>query len=637
MAYKYYCTNCGQLISQETVLFNMQNLVLEDDSQSFETFSMYMTLEQINNLIARGTPLESGYRQIQLSFTEVMQIISGWYNLNKPELASLTLEQIREYLRPVMEEGPVVRQPKKKKTGGLNFAMKSVMVEADADEEEEEEAAPAKAEQKEIPPAIQALSTLWGGTAGDQTVEIKIRGELELLKNAFGDQDFVEIQITERTEEDNQKNPVVVGYQLIYPKSGKHATYRLRTCPKCHGPIYEYAGRAEHQTVVFMGTPGSGKTSAILAMTHFLHKSMDPIWENCMPVDQLSFLLDAGHKQLSQELEDFPAGIAPKRTDPKDKVKAYSATFWFQNVETGGHLLTLTDMPGEMMSPEEHPDRINEEGLRNSHQAALCCDAFVICFDATSVFRATLDENGNEAGQVARNNAKNEVYMLVDKLNKLQRLRAEMIKERDGSKANTSYVPTMIMITKDATLEHQTEKAESKSLIPSEMLYCFQAEREFIQSNQVYNSILETLSKYDDLRRSYHAMLRCSPFGYAAPNREDIQKYNSPYHTPTPKNVDDAVKWILKLAGILPAPGVLPTDEGSLTRENYRLSRVQYRSDKPKEGEELEESLSRCTLFENPGLFDEQVLEAHTEGFFAKLRLKASMLAKWIRNDSDPR
>ena len=115
MPYNYYCTHCGQLISQETVLFNMQNLVLEDDTQSFETFSMYMTLQQINQLIARGTPLENGYRLIRLSFTEVMQIISGGCNLKKPELASLTLEQIKEYLRPVMEEGPVVKQPKKKK------------------------------------------------------------------------------------------------------------------------------------------------------------------------------------------------------------------------------------------------------------------------------------------------------------------------------------------------------------------------------------------------------------------------------------------------------------------------------------------------------------------------------------------
>lgn len=637
MAYKYYCTNCGQLISQETVLFNMQNLVLEDDSQSFQTFSMYMTLEQINNLIARGTQLDSGYRQIRLEFQEVMQIISGWYNLNKPELASLTLEQIKEYLRPVMEEGPVVKQNKKKKSGGLNFAMKSVMVEADADDEDEEEAEPAQEVKKEVPPAIQALSALWGGTAGDQTVEIRIRAELELLKNAFGEQDYIEIQITERTEEDNQKNPVVVGYQLIYPKSGKHATYRLRVCPKCHQLVYEYAGRAEHQSVVFMGTPGSGKTSAILAMTHFLHKSKDSVWDNCTPVEQLSFLLDTDHKMLTQELADFPIGIAPKRTDAMNRYNAYSATFWFQNMKTGSHLLTLTDMPGEMMAPKANPNKIDEEGLRNSHQAALCCDAFVICFDATTVFQATADEDGNEVNQVVRNTARNEVYMLVDKLNQLQRLRTEMIKERDGSNANLNYVPTLIMITKDVTLEKEIEKPKATSLIPSEMLYFFQAEREFIQKNQVYNSILEALSEYDGLRRSYHAMMRCSPFGYAAPNREDIKLNNSPYHTPSPRNIEDAVRWLLKLVGILPAPGVLPTDEGSLTRENYRLNRVQYRSDKPKEGEELEEALSRCTLFENPGLFDEQVLEAHTEGFFAKLRLKASMLAKWVRNDSDPR
>ena len=76
-----------------------------------------------------------------------------------------------------------------------------------------------------------------------------------------------------------------------------------------------------------------------------------------------------------------------------------------------------------------------------------------------------------------------------------------------------------------------------------------------------------------------------------------------------------------------------------IIRDITEISRcgVQYRSDKPKEGEELEEALSRCTLFENPGLFDEQVLEAHTEGFFAKLRLKTSMMNPLLHNDSDPR
>lgn len=637
MPYNYYCTHCGQLISQETVLFNMQNLVLEDDTQSFETFSMYMTLQQINQLIARGTPLENGYRLIRLSFTEVMQIISGGCNLKKPELASLTLEQIKEYLRPVMEEGPVVKQPKKKKSSGLNFAMKSVMVEADAEEEEEEEAAPAKAEQKEIPPAIQALSTLWGGTAGDQTVEIKIRGELELLKNAFGDQEYIDIQITERIEEDNQHKPVVVGYQLIYPKSDKHSIYRLRTCPKCHSHIYEQAGRAEHQTVVFMGTRGSGKTSAILAMTHYLHKSSHPIWEKCMPVDQLSSFLDGGRAKLVKELDDFEVGIAPEKTDATDRTKAYSSTFWFQNVETGGHLLTLTDMPGELMSSKENPNSIDEVGLLNSHKAALCCDAFVLCFDATTVFKATADEDGNPLNQEIRNNARNEVVALVDKLNQLQRLRADMIRERDGAKANGNYAPTLIMITKDTTIESQEAKPELRSPIAMERLYCFQAEREFIQANKVYNSILETISQYEKLRRAYHAMLRCSPFGYAAPSWEEVKKANKPHHQPTTKNVEDAVKWLLKLVGVIPAPGYLETDDGFLTKENYRIVRVQYRSDKPKEGEELEEALSRCTLFENPGLFDEQVLEAHTEGFFAKLRLKTSMVNPLLHNDSDPR
>ena len=638
MAYNYYCTNCGQLISQETVLFNMQNLVLEDDSQSFETFSMYMTLEQINNLIARGTLLESGYRQIRLSFTEVMQIISGYWNLNKPELASLTLEQIQEYLRPAMEEGPVVKQPKKKKTGGLNFAMKSVMVETDVDEEEEEEAAPAKAEPKEIPPAVQALSSLWGGMAGDQTVEQKIRGELELLQKAFGDKDFIEIPIIEDIEKDDRGENVVVGYRLIN-KSGNHKTYRLRTCPKCHRPIYEHAGRAEHRIVVFMGTPESGKTSAILAMTHFLSMSLDPIWKNYEHVDYSEFkLLDENHELLSKELADFPLGIAPKRTDPKHKDDAYSATFWFSD-KSGSHLLTLTDMPGEMMAPEAHPDEINEEGLNNTHQAALRCDAYVICFDATTVFRSTSEEGGDEDGQEVRSNAKKQVRMLVEKLNKLQKLRQNMIREKEGSSANLKYVPTLVMITKDATLEQQTEKPETKSMIPSELLYCFQAEREFIQSNRVYNYILETLSESRELCSSYHAMMRCSPFGYAAPNRLDIQKDNLPYHAPSPKNVDEAIKWILKLVGILPAPGELITDEGPLTckDKDYRLTRAQYRSENPKEGEELAEALSRCTLFENPGRFDEQVLEAHTEGFFAKLRLKIAMMNKRTPNHMDPR
>ena len=640
MSFKFYCTGCGATIRQETVLFNMQSLVLEDDEQSFRTFSMYMTLAEIEKWLSKGKKLDSGYTQLKLSFSDVMGIISGPLNLNNQALRSLSLAQVKEYLKPV-DDGPVIKKSKKKKMDTLDFGMGMDFDEPAPEETPAAEEKPAVEEKpapEDKPDALKALSRLWSGTGGDSAVEQEMRSELENLVGAFGNADFIEIQVDRWPEVDNDGHDVVTGFQYIYPRTGKHATRRSRVCPKCKQKVYEQAGLAEHQTIVFMGTRGSGKTSTILAMTHLLHNSGHPIWRDCKPLGNERVtvqLLDIDRKKLMEELNRFEEGIAPKKTDKSDRTEAYSATFWIQDATHKRYLLTLTDMPGELMSSKENPARIDEAGLRNSHEAALCCDGFVICFDATTVFKAT--DNG-DGGQEMKSDAYREVTTLVEKLDQLQNLRNCVIRENQGVAAVHGYVPTLIQITKDAELERQNEPWQVRTGLPLEKLYCFQAEREFIARNRVYNSVMEVVAGNERLRKAYHAMLRCSPFGYMAPSREDLDRDPTiPYHAPEAKNVEETMRGILKLVGVLPAAGALEVgDEGAtLTRPDYHIGRVQYRSDKPKDGEMLEEALCRCTLFENPGYFDAQVLETYDEGWMARKRLDLEMAAGRKKNDDD--
>ena len=91
MAYKYYCLNCGKTLSQETVLFDLQHLLIEDENTEFNTLRLRLTLGELTALIASGTPVEENYRSCTLPLAQIMGYISNENNLNDPRIAGLTM------------------------------------------------------------------------------------------------------------------------------------------------------------------------------------------------------------------------------------------------------------------------------------------------------------------------------------------------------------------------------------------------------------------------------------------------------------------------------------------------------------------------------------------------------------------
>lgn len=633
MAYEYYCTNCGKNINQEVVLFDMRNLIIEDQRKMFNVLKLRMTGDELKRFIASGKPGDGGFRNCTLSFAKVMEIISNVHNLNDFTIGQLTLTDIKEFIANSRVTVTTRRRPTDDDDDGWG------------DEEEQEE------EEKAVyvkPAAIEALERASTSMVGEAMMGNLILSDLELLQNAFSASDTISIQLKEYTEQDTDGHDVLVGYHVIYAVSHTRGTRRTRVCPYCDEPIFEYAGRAKHQTVVFIGNPAAGKTSTILALAHYAtnqlaHPDLEPIWHGSRhDNNQLASVeLIAATPELQADLRKFAQGIAPQRTEADARKKAYSASFWIKNKHNNRYyLLTLMDLPGEVCN-KEGTGYVDEDKLQNQYTVALNCDAFIACFDATTV-QSAADETSAE-----HHNAGEHVNRMSRQVNEFQNLRARFQNVEN-------YVPTMVLFTKSKDLEEQTAEPQPTSRRPMDLLYCFRGELEAVQSNGVFGAVNKAFQGFGKLAKSYRAMIRCSPYGYPAPNERDLANPNNTRHAqpPTPRHVDQLMLWLLEVTGCMEVKASYKPNPASVyDLRGYHISRVQYRSDAPDEaakpynGSKLDEALARNYLFENPGYYDRKRVQIYGLGRSSETQLDAeeaygyskgiSIFGKKVRNDDE--
>lgn len=595
MAYEYYCLNCGKTLSQETVLFDMQRLLIEDENSAFNTLRLRLTHNELKNLIAGGTPAEENYRNCTLTLSQVMGYISNTNNLGDPRIADLTLEQIEKYTAPVVAAAPA--------------ASTSATFGWDDDEDEEEEA-PAPDEQGEtLPEALQALEEKVTAMVGDALASDLLKKDLEYLKSAFYKGDYV-VKLKEQTEPYENTKEILVGFGIQYPVSERNASIICRVCPQCGDRVPRVSGTARHRAVVFIGNPKSGKTSAILALTHYAENYMvyglsSEIWGHSKRVETVNTIkLIEPREELKNHKKDYISGIAPERTDKDSRKQAYSATFLIKS-GSRSTLLTLTDLPGEICNMDGS-NEVDENRVRNDFQVATACDAFVVCFDTESVRSDSGTGGSMTPGEI--------ISSICAQANTFQQLRKE--------KTGNDYIPTMVLFTKCRELEKENLVRSSNASIlrPLERIYMFREEKRIIDGNGIYQAVCNAFNDSHQLARAYHAMLRCSPFGYAAPTLEDIEKYGKVPEQPTPRNIDQLMHWLLMVSGCVPVNAYfspsLTGEGGGLRLDNYYIDRVQCRSDRPLDewsklmaGWNYKEALSRWMLFENPGFQDKLIME----------------------------
>jgi len=595
MAYDFYCSYCGKQLSQNSVLFDMQYLLTQSKERTFNILKFRMTQSELKALIASGQPADNGYRRCSLSFSSVMAYISNRNNLNNSLIAQLTMEEISGYL----DQG---------------FASTTAAAQdddpfgADMDDEMEEEEDLEVQAPYVTPPTIQAIEEKDETNTSREYTKTILRTDFEVLKSLFDQSETIAFEIKDDNDVDNEGKDVLTGYSL-HLISG-YMDIGARVCPKCGTKVFSHAGTAKHQAVAFIGYQSSGKTSTILALTHYVDNYMinglsSDIWDGNKVIRSVATVevLDKSQR-LVADLKGYGEGIAPPKTEASKRLDAYSATFRIRNKEQNrDYLLTLTDLPGELCNED---GTIQSENVRNNFPVALSCDAFIACFDTQSI---------NRSGDGMSVN---------DKVMNVCRWADAFQKMRASDNLVSTYVPTMLLFTKCKELEAGLEPALPKKILqPLPQMYSLKDEKRRIDGNNLYSFVCNQFNQFGQLKKAYHAMMRCSPFGYMAPSAKDVQEGKAQAHLPTPKNIDILMNWLLSVTGCIPTEAsfaISPADVPYVL-DKFCISRPQLRSQNPGNGRDIgdvEEAMARCALFENPGYFDGKLVAGYNNHWVLK-------------------
>ena len=609
MGYDYYCTYCASKENNETVLFDMQPLLTGDVSKQFNIIKFRMTQKEVYSL-ANQTPADSQNRHsCRLSFQEVMQIIANERNLNDEGITGLTLQEVDNFLK-----------------SGITAAQSSKDDELEPDifaEEFQEEKAPEEAPEEVLPDSIQHLLNQDKAIDNQAFSKGRLTEDLKNLQQAFIMNGELTFEISLIEEKDDQGRRILTGMNA-WVRNHILDMANNRVCSKCGKPIFPYAGTAEHKSVVFIGYQSSGKTSTLLALTHYAINHMEAdigstIWTGTSTLNNIEEVaLLAPSSRLLKELKNYENGIAPDKTDRTRREDAYSATLLIRSrvgEKSSVCILTLTDLPGELC---EVGGSLRAADIYEKFSVAMACDAFVVCLDTTTVELASPDSQA----KVQVNDENGAVVELTPAqvIGDTCRWADEFQKILIQNGCKSMYVPMMLLFTKCRQLEQQEaapEAAVHKGLNPIGQVYMFRKEQMLIERNRFYSVASDKFGSIRDLASAYHAMLRCSPYGYNAPARNvlrDHPELADSLQPPVPHNIGELMKWILCVFGCIPTVAEFKENinsGGSYILKDYYLTRPQHRQQNPRKGQETQEALIRCCLFANPGKYDKNFLKFH--------------------------
>lgn len=617
MTHDFYCTNCASKVNTETVLFDMQELLTGGGGQKLQILKFRLTEKELRDLQKASGQTQSATFRCTLSLNQLMTYIGNENNLSLPNATELTVDLLKEFVE------------------AMGSASAASHVNQDDDEDDlfggfddeptdEPETPAAQPEQKAWPQVIEDLKRKDTITDSLEYSEGRLRNDLRMVRQLMLEGDSISFDLTLLTEDDDQGNHILTGMN-VESKGGRRFNLDNRICPECGARIFEHAGTAAHKAVVFIGDQSSGKTSTILALTHYAmnHLRRDTgseIWRGTATIPAVVEMKPLEQSvELKKELANYQKGIAPKKTDVRERDNAYSSTFLIRS-DSGGkivrQILTLTDLPGELC---ELGGDLKKDKILNEFAVAMACDTFVTCFDTSTVHQAasgeggsntTRDENGVE---ILRTPA-----MIIDDTcswaDKFQTMLIQNNKKR-------TYVPTMLLFTKCREIEQAAPdagKAVSASRNLIQEAYMFNREQAQISSNHLYKGACDQFENTGGLKKAFQARLRCSPFGYPAPAANMLEMYpelKETVHAPEPKNIESLMRWVLMVSGCIPTEAEYRTSIGG--RDFYRLNnfyidRPQYRCENPKfNGDNPDEGLARCGLFANPGKHDRDLVSRY--------------------------
>lgn len=586
MSYSYYCTKCGRRLSQESVLYDMQYLLTEGENIHFKTLRFRLTHEELRRFFV-GEGDEQRYYPAEISFTAFRDLLANPVNMHNDALKDLELSDIIDFLEQDQKE--LEQQEHKDIFGGFM---------GDFSQEDTETPSP-EFHEEQTPPAIQALLGSVVNAMSSDDAKREIRQELSYVLRAFQKKELLQCRIKPILEIcDDGVSEILVGYTVKYLSNGLVRDYQARICPTCGELVFEKAGTAEHRSIAFVGYQSSGKTSTILALTHYALNAIagsfgSEIWKDAAPIPGIDISLLSPSPRLREDLESYSLGYAPPKTQAAVRDDAYSATFLIQREDSNKkQILTLIDLPGELCVGGEGKNAVSgtleTNKINNQFQIAMTCDVYIACFD-TAALESAAEGMASRAADVC------------SWVEKFQWMRCAYLGIKDP-------VPVMLLYTKCAELEKNgIEIISSKDF--RNVRYLFESEQAHIENVPIFHFPLQRFQSLTLMRSAYVAALRCSPYGYDAPSKLAAREQNIPVQLPVPYHIDSLMRWLLILIGAVPVNAQkyrFYGGEAVGTLDNYYLERPQFRREPPADNDE---AVARFYLFLNPGSQDTRRVE----------------------------
>ena len=632
MSFKYYCTNCAAQVDQTSELFDMKELLRPSSGNaSFQILKFRLTGKEVLDLYNSGREKNGNARECTLTMSQLMGYIGNKNNLDVPEAADLTMEQVIRFI-----DGGAVDTPSDMGGfGGFGGGFGANLFDDEAPEDTQE------TEEEQTPAAIQQMIKKDATTDSAEFSEVRLREDLKILRNRMGDEGSYTFSLKLDYADAVDGTKVLVG-MIITDDAGNHIPLENRICPQCGETVFKEAGTAEHKSVVFIGDQSSSKTSTILALTHYARHHMllntgNVTWNDAACLGNLvdSCRLLTKVDRLQDDLKKFSLGYAPPKTKAQERKDAYSATFFISSMNgSRKKILTLMDLPGELCLAG---GSLNVKDILNKFKVAMACDTFIVCFD-TSVLRAAID--GVAQVELGDEEAKAPIEVIEDTClwaEEFQKLLIDNSDKRD-------YVPAMLLFTKCTELENPEENRPARAIAFNAIKNCylFHRDENTIAANQAYNRAMEKFSTTGKLGSAYHAVLRSSPYGYPAPTYKEANEKpekKAMLRPPTPKNQDSLMRWILMVSGCIPVTGEYRPNGANNVEGSYKLStfidRPQFRKENPEHNTVMEtyedmcqEAMARCVLFANPGNHDMEFVRHYKKelNWFEKQSVKREVL-----------
>lgn len=584
MAFGFTCTHCGKSLELKDVLFRMNYLLhwkKENKDAPLTYLNLYVTEENLRTLLNNGTPSqEPGMTLCRISFVDICTLLANKNNFDIPNF-KLSFQDLCLYLDHSGAEGNA--QPEAPQQGAKEdddaFAARL--------EQYEQEQEARKGQEEQYQKVLTMIQRIAYGSDGanisardKEEREELLKTDLRLLREMYGirkkvdtndvNQENTEIIWEERTryfqmslwEKPSTKgDKVLLGY-MVKAATAEGKGYGSgvdclshRVCPRCKGRVFEGAGMAIHRMAMFVGSTGTGKTSTILSMAHFAKNQNKGIWLNKKLDSVKDVRLISVGTQLETDLKNYELGFAPAKTNlqddaagseakakeesKKEKNFAYSATLEIKGHREQRGFLTFMDAPGEVCNEES--GKVEFSIIDDHFNAIITCDAYVLCFE-DPVERDARIKNSGRTNKTAGDHKD----MVIEWAQDIQQHRA---KRRKDYKLSGDYAPMMVLFTKGRDIEEKDAREATARKGNNAVYYMYPEEIAAIRKrNDEWKEIVDNLSKDKALSQAYMAQLRCSPYGYTSPRNNATAEAQ----TPSPKNVDKLLNWLLYATGLAP-------------------------------------------------------------------------------------